>query len=55
MAVCALREPTMQARGGGPILVGSNDVACWAANPLGLTEEDTAPLVREELSVADEA
>jgi peptide/nickel transport system ATP-binding protein len=55
MTVCALREPPMLARGGGPIHVGTNDVACWAANPKGLTEADLAPLAREELSVADEA
>ncbi len=55
MTICPLKEPAMLARGGGPAHVGSNDVACWAANPQGLREADLAPLVREELSVADEA
>ncbi|HRA74655.1 MAG TPA: ABC transporter ATP-binding protein [Propionicimonas sp.] len=55
MEVCRLREPAIRARGGGPVMVGSNDVACWAATPEGLTAGETAPLVREELSVADEA
>ena len=55
MAVCRVREPAIRARGGGRIQVGSNDVACWAAAPEGLTPSESAPLMREELSVADEA
>lgn len=55
MAVCPMREPAIQSRGGGPVRVGSNDVACWAANPAGLSADELAPLQREELSVADEA
>ena len=53
--MCSVREPLMQVRGGGPVHIGSNDVACWVANPQGLTEAERSPLVREELSVADEA
>jgi len=55
LAVCSVREPLMQVRGGGPVHIGSNDVACWVANPQGLTEAERSRLVREELSVADEA
>ena len=55
MTACPLREPAMLSRDGRPVGVGTNDVACWAANPAGLSEAERAPLPREELSVADEA
>lgn len=55
MAVCSQREPAMLTRDGDPSFVGSNDVACWAAVPAGLTAEELAPQAKEELSDADEA
>jgi len=55
MAICPQFEPLLLARDGGPGRVGSDDVACWAARADVLTAEQRAPLVREELAVADEA
>ncbi len=55
MVGCPQREPLLLARDGGPSRVGSDDVACWAAHPGGLTPEQLMPLDREELAVADEA
>ncbi len=52
MTVCASRPPV-------PRLHGGSTAACWAADvrdgSVSLTEEERAPLVREEIGVADEA
>lgn len=55
MAICRQAEPLLLARDGGPSRLGSDDVACWATRRSQLTPEQQAPLVREELAVADEA
>ena len=52
MQVCASRTPVDRDHGGG------HRAACWAtdlAEGLQLPEEETAPLTREEIAVADEA
>jgi peptide/nickel transport system ATP-binding protein len=52
MAVCATRHPVDREHGRG------HRAACWAADVaegLNLEESEKAPLVREELGVADEA
>lgn len=53
MSICAAREPEDRDFGGGHL------AACWAADQrdglVSLTAEESAPLEREEIHVADEA